>query len=363
MGEALSLVGPPGVGKTTVSGQVVGGLLGVLDSVLGMPIRPARRVLYLAMDRPRQIARSLRRTLGRAQRKLLDDRLVVWEGPPPADLARHPEMLLGLARKANADVVVIDSLKDAALGLTEDETGAGYNRARQLCLANGVEVLELHHLVKRGPNGAKPTTLADVYGSTWITAGSGSVVLLWGSPGDPIVELVHLKQPAEPFGPCKVIHDHIAGTSAVWEGTDLEAIARAAGAKGITAKDAAIVLFSTDKPTPAEVEKARRKLDKITSLTRVDGSRETNSAATWTFTDPSRSGFEREGITDPSRPSRQTEFPQVKDHHADHHDPHADPPSRTPPPLYGGGVKGGADLCQCGNIADPESDRCWRCAA
>ncbi len=362
-GEALILVGPPGVGKTTLGGQITAGLLGIGSTVLGMPVRPARRVLYLAMDRPRQIARSLRRTLGRADRKHLDDNLIVWEGPPPADVARHPEVLLRLARQANADVVIIDSLKDAALGLTEDEVGAGYNRARQLCLANGIDVLELHHLVKRGPNGAKPTTLADVYGSAWITAGAGSVVLLWGAAGDPIVELVHLKQPSEPFGPCKVIHDHTAGTSVVCEGTDLEAVARAAGTKGITAKDAASVLFSTEKPTASEVEKARRKLDKILSLARIDGSRETNTPAVWTNTDPSRSGLEREGITDPLRPSRGEELLQVSDHHGPSRDLHADPPSRTPTPLYGGGVKGVMPLCAsdgCVNVAEA-SGRCWKC--
>lgn len=374
-GEALCVVGPPGVGKTTLSGQIVGGLLGLLDTVLGMPVRPARRVLYLAMDRPRQIARALRRTLGHAGRERLDDRLIVWEGPPPSDIARHPEALLDLARKANADAVIVDSLKDAALGLIEDEVGAGYNRARQHCLANGIEVLELHHLVKRGPNGAKPTTLADVYGSTWITAGAGSVVLLWGAAGDPIVELVHLKQPAEPFGPCKIIHDHTAGTSAVWEGTDLEAVARAAGGKGITAKDAATVLFSTEKPSPAEVEKARRKLDKIPSLTRIDGSKVTNTATVWTFTHPSRSAPGRQGITDPSQPSRAEEFSQFSDHHGQPRDRHADHPSRTPPPLYRGGVtvvttgeaeNGAVDvvtLCPedyCANVARPGATYCER---
>src|SRR6185436_7011481 len=96
-----------------------------------------------------------------------------------------------------------------------------------------------HHLVKRGPNGSKPTALADVYGSVWITAGAGSVVLLWGEAGDPIVDLIHLKQPAEPVGPMRIVHDHDAGTSAVSDATDLVELAKATGVKGITAKAAA----------------------------------------------------------------------------------------------------------------------------
>ncbi len=33
-------------------------------------------------------------------------------------------------------------------------------------------------------------------GSTWLTSGLGSVIVLDGEPGDPTVELRHLKQPA-----------------------------------------------------------------------------------------------------------------------------------------------------------------------
>jgi hypothetical protein len=36
---------------------------------------------------------------------------------------------------------------------------------------------------------------------TWLTSGAGSVILLNGQPGDPIVSLHHLKQPAAAVGP------------------------------------------------------------------------------------------------------------------------------------------------------------------
>jgi len=121
--------------------------------------------------------------------------------------------------------VVIDSLKDAAIGLADDEVGAALNRAMQTALAEGVQVLALHHQ-RKGTNGHKPRTLEDLYGSTWISAGAGSVVLLWGSAGDAIVELVHLKQPGAPVGPLKIEHDALAGTSEVVAGFDLLAYLR-----------------------------------------------------------------------------------------------------------------------------------------
>ncbi|MGY1641051.1 AAA family ATPase [Geodermatophilus sp. SYSU D00703] len=127
-GEALMLVGGPGVGKTTVAGQLVRGRLGLAADVLGLPVRPGRRrVLYLAMDRPQQIARGLRRLFTAEERHQLDERLSVWVGPPPADLAQSTDTLLDLARAANADTVVIDSLKDAALGLTVTQAASLHN--------------------------------------------------------------------------------------------------------------------------------------------------------------------------------------------------------------------------------------------
>ena len=260
-GEALMVVGPPGVGKTTLTTQVVRGLLGLDRAVLGYGVTPAAgRVLYLAMDRPAQIARAMRRAFTEADRGVLADRLRVWEGPPPGDVARHTDLLLTLAHLAGATTVVVDSLKDAAVGLTEDEIGAGYNRARQTALANGIQVLELHHLVKRGPNGSKPNTLADVYGSAWLTAGAGSVLLLWGAAGDPLVEALHLKQPAAEVGPLRLLHDHQAGTSSVIGGGDLTEIVAGFGFRGVAARDAAKAMYQPDDPSKTEVEKARGKL-------------------------------------------------------------------------------------------------------
>ncbi len=263
-GESLIVVGPPGVGKTTLTGQLVRARLGLVDTLLGYPVEPTvGRLLYLAMDRPAQIARSLRRHFHQDERPTLTERLVVWKGPPPGDVARHTETLVGLAKLADADTIILDSLKDAALGLTDDEVGAAYNRARQLALTEGVQLVELHHVVKRGPSGAKPTTLADVYGSVWLTAGAGSVVLLWGAAGDPIVEWHHLKQPAAEVGPMQLIHDHDGGHTDVWRGTDLIAIAVASGSHGLTVRAAAVALFNTDKPTAAQIHKAARRLNKL----------------------------------------------------------------------------------------------------
>ena len=76
--------------------------------------------------------------------------------------------------------------------------------------------------------------------------------------GDPIVELRHLKQPAEEVGPLRILHDQARGELTVFEEADSLSILRKAP-KGLTPTNLAAVLFGAD-PTPAQVEKARRKL-------------------------------------------------------------------------------------------------------
>ena len=259
-GEPVIIAGPQGVGKTTVTCQLVFGRLGLLDEVLGWPVQVGkRRLLYLAMDRPQQIARAFERIAREEHREVLADRMTVWPGPPPFDFAKNPRALANMAEQYDADTVVLDSLKDTVPDLSDGATGAGLNTAIQNAIADGVEVLSLHHQRKQQNGAGKPRSLSDVYGSTWITAGAGSVILLWGEAGDPIVELEHLKQPASPIGPLRVEHDHDAGTSSVSRGFELFRYLRNVP-KGATAPDTARQWFETATPSDNQVAKARRAL-------------------------------------------------------------------------------------------------------
>jgi len=260
-GESFLLCGPSGVGKTTVAQQVVLARIGLREEILGLPVAPAEgRGLYLAMDRPAQVARSFRRMVQEEHRETLDERLVVWKGPPPFSVTKQPEELANMCAHFSASWVVIDSLKDLTASLDQDEPGSMVNAALQYCLAEGIDVLGLHHQRKQVSGGSKPTTLADVYGSTWLTAGAGSVLLLWGEPGDAVVEALHLKQPAEDVGPLKVLHHHGDGRSEIESEFDVLAFLRRRP-QGGTVMDVAQALFGKNDPTRSQVEKARRRLE------------------------------------------------------------------------------------------------------
>jgi hypothetical protein len=278
-GEPLQIVGPQGVGKTTLAQRLALHRAGVRDGdLLGMPVEVnPGRTLYIAADRPRQAARSFRRMVAEADREALELGIIVWRGPLPFELGRceRGSLMEFISQWSEVSDVYVDALKDVAVKLTDDEVGSRVNAEIQEVIASGIEVVEDHHQRKASADNKKPQTLADVYGSVWLTAGCGSVLLLWGEAGDPIIELSHLKQPANEVGPLKMIHDHAAGSVDVYEAEDLVQLARTAVGDGLTARKAAEATWGTESPTKNQIEKARGKLSRHRGLKQVPGSEPT----------------------------------------------------------------------------------------
>lgn len=273
-GEGFMIAGPQGVGKSTVAQQLFLSRLGIGEPELfGFPIAPDHRpVLYLAMDRPAQIRRSLARMVDLSDEsvaQVLQNNLVVWTGPVPFDAAESPKEFAAWVKLRGREpgLVVVDSLKDLATGLATDEVGSGLNEAMQRVLADGTEVVLLHHLRKANAQNPRPDKLDDIYGNAWLTAGLGSIILLWGQPGAKTVELRHLKQPQEAVGPLAVSHSHQAGQSVAADPIErLKELARNAGQDGFTHDEAIQALYSAERgdPTFASAKaKARRKLDQL----------------------------------------------------------------------------------------------------
>lgn len=262
-GESLMLVGPPGVGKSTMGHLLVFGRLGLLPDTLGWKVQPDdRKVLYLAMDRPKQIARAMRRLVQPEHHQVLTDRLVVRNGPLPVDLLSQPAWLRDRALEVGAGTVVVDSVKDILPGYDPQDVGR-YNNARQFCLASDVEVLELHHNRKANGTNKEPNTLDDVYGGRWLTAGAGSVLSLFGQPGDTVISLKQLKTPAGELFPRKVLLDKDAGQMSIYGEITLDALLNQAGKAGVSVRTAAERLFSAKKPSDSQVESTRGRLKRL----------------------------------------------------------------------------------------------------
>jgi energy-coupling factor transporter ATP-binding protein EcfA2 len=260
-GEHVIICGPQGVGKSSLMQQLSLARADALEpSRLDFPVTPADRpMLYVAADRPQQSAQSLRRIVNDDRADVLRDRLKIWAGPLPFNLVKTPEALCEMAEILGVGTVFIDSLKDIASPLSNDDVGAAVNLAFGTVIAASIELCSTHHNRKATADNRKPATLADVYGSTWITSGAGSVISLWGDAGDPLVEL---KQPADEVGPLNIEHDHTAGTTRLLERPTPWSALQASGTKGITAPDVAEAVYGRN-PTRSQIEKIRRRLQKL----------------------------------------------------------------------------------------------------
>ncbi|MDP3909707.1 MAG: AAA family ATPase [Gemmatimonadales bacterium] len=280
-GESLFIVGPSGVGKSTLSQQLLLAFAGLRNDVLGFPVVPAQgTVLYLAMDRPQQIRRSLRRMVIEEDRGTLNAKLRFWPGPLHFNALDKPEELLDLCRAVGATHLFVDSLKDLAIAVAKDEVAAQVNRLFQYLSVADIQLVVVHHQRKAQGDNKKPTSLADVYGNFQLTAGAGSVILLWGEPGDTVIDLDHLKQPRSPVGPFQLTHSHDLGFSEVENapGDALEILRSAA--HGLVAEGIARYMFGTEKPTRAQVERARRRADNLAAKSLVYSANEPSSINT-----------------------------------------------------------------------------------
>jgi Bifunctional DNA primase/polymerase, N-terminal/AAA domain len=264
--QPIVLAGESGSGKTTLTQHMILGAIGVpgYETLLGMAVTPTEgKVLLLASDRPDQARLSMWRHMNTEAWDIIEERLVVWQGPPPEDVGNNPFLLLDMARHAGATLVVPDSLKDMAVRLVDDNVGAAVNQAHQLLIADGRDVWVPHHLRKGGrQDKVSEITINDLYGSAHIFNGAGSVLVVDRCPTD--YELRQLKSPNGEYPTLR--YQLGADGSATLGGEDpFLFVVRQAGEMGISTKEVARAELHPDGSAcpDADVQKARRRLNKL----------------------------------------------------------------------------------------------------
>ncbi|MEU2168290.1 AAA family ATPase [Micromonospora chersina] len=264
VGEPLMIFGPNGVGKSTLSHQLVFARIGLIKQVMGMPVTASPgKVFYVAADRPKQIKRAMRRLRKPEHREIIKERLIVHKGPLPFDVTIDKDALADLAQSHGATTIFIDSLKDVCSKPSNEESANGYNTARQEAIARGIEWVEDHHNRKASDDNKTPNTIEDVYGSRWLTAGAGSVICLWGEAGSTSVKLTQLKSPGGFLQPQDLTINHATGEIGAHVALGIVDVIRNGGKEGITVADAARFFTGKDKPTKTEMEGARGKLNRL----------------------------------------------------------------------------------------------------
>lgn len=273
-GQGTMIASQQGLGKTTLAQQTVLHRIGArAGRFLGYDLPASgKATLYLAMDRPAQAMGSFKRMVDRNNPQHVEamrDRLVIWKGPLPFDSVKEPQAFADWVEQMAHDEkvefgdVIVDSVKDMAAGhsLSSDETGGGLNSAWQELLTRGVDLLLLHHQRKASNGSERLNTLDDVFGSTLLTSGLGSVFALAGTSGGEVVELIHLKQPLDSVD-MKIRHNHAIGVSKVHDGEiTVEGLLRDAGSTGATAAELARATRGSDGA--AAVKGVQRELGKL----------------------------------------------------------------------------------------------------
>ena len=141
-----------------------------------------------------------------------------------------------------------------------------FNTSVQECVAAGIDTLTLHHNRKGGADGKATRTVDDVYGSTFLTAGHGSVLALDGRPGDLVVTLRQPKPAGDEISPTTLRLDLDTGSLEPLASNDLTGWI-AARPDGATVRD--VAELSTDAPTRSDLEKTRRRLNHFTEAGRL----------------------------------------------------------------------------------------------
>lgn len=274
--EGLMIAGPQGIGKTTIEQNLLLRRVGIGQGALyGFPIDvdedEDHLYLYLAMDRPAQARRSIRRMVADnpVDREIVSNRLRFWAGPLPINPLARPETLLDWATAYCGRVpaaIFCDSYKDLAVGLSKDDVGASLNLMVQRLIIEGCQWVGAHHHRKRSGEARStvPQTLDDVYGSTWLTSGLGSVLMAWGEPGAQAIELHQLKEPSEKMLPLHLVHDPGSGWLGVDEDEQMEpvTIIGRRGELGITVRELAVELFGGHSRN--DLTRARQTIRRLT---------------------------------------------------------------------------------------------------
>lgn len=265
-GEGLMLYAATGLGKTTMAQRVGLALTGIGPAeVLGYPVEPLRdgeRLLYVAADRPRQAMRSLRRMVTEQDRETLHEK---WRWEPFRQLdAMDPDAFLRICEREKARCLMLDSAKDLAGGPLKDEEPA--NRlvnAWQRCIANGIDVMLLHHPRKGQSADTPPTNVDEVYGSSNLTNSVGSVVVLYGGAGEGMVRFRQLKMPAEQISDMDVFIHYESGRLEKRDYRDLNSFLQHGGWVSVRQVASFMHAKSTDRVEEGEKKKTQRELDSL----------------------------------------------------------------------------------------------------
>ncbi|MEN5075872.1 AAA family ATPase [Isoptericola cucumis] len=206
-GMPTQIAAHDGIGKSTLAVRYELTRLGWsgTDELLGMPVvplDPGECVLYLAMDKPGQLIDAIARGFTSEFPKDQDDRLVIYEGMPPAPLWTSAGLawLEEKVERHRVRDVVFDLVKDM-INTNDPEQVVGYNRIMGR-FGSRCNLLSLLHPVKpAGQHIDVLPRLSNIAGQGGVYQGHGSVIFLTKSAEDSTIAKVTQVKASSPGGP------------------------------------------------------------------------------------------------------------------------------------------------------------------
>ncbi|WP_051662446.1 MULTISPECIES: bifunctional DNA primase/polymerase [unclassified Microbacterium] len=226
-GGGLMIPSDQGLGKSLTAQQLIAGRLGIGPGILlghrVSRLAEGKSIVYLALDRPRQIARSMARLfVTPGERAIAGARLSIWTKPVPIDILGEPYAFADWLEDTfgtNIGDLVIDSVKDLTpANLSNGEVGQALDMAWKECRARGMSTLVLHHERKTGNDESRSNrqpSLDNIYGSVWLTSGMDSILHIQGKQGENVVTYTHLKAIINMLEPITAMHDQEHGRTVV----------------------------------------------------------------------------------------------------------------------------------------------------
>ena len=212
-GAPLYIAGSEGTGKTFLLLQYVRAAFSN-EKWLGRfrvaPLERHERIVILNMDRPEPLKIRLGQIIETMALPPMPHRIQMLQMSDlqGKNLINDPTLLKDICRETESTHVLIDGLDRLLEDVTADQGGRAVADGMTHALSGGFQVMATMHLVKSRDNAPANNRSRDVYGSQYLGASAGSLLVL-NKESETCITLKQRKNIVghEPFDG-RVIHDH-----------------------------------------------------------------------------------------------------------------------------------------------------------
>ena len=182
-GAPLFIGGSEGTGKTVLLLQYIRAVLHRelwLDRFPVTPLSSNERLMILNMDRPEPLKIRLAQILEEVDLSLIPNKIKMLQMSEMQgkNLVNDPTLLKDICAETGTTHLLIDGLDRLVTDITADQGGRAIADGMTHALSGGFHVMGTMHLVKSRDNAPANNRSRDLYGSQYLGASAGAIVIL-----------------------------------------------------------------------------------------------------------------------------------------------------------------------------------------